>query len=671
MRKLLRFLPFHFLFFLILGIYTQLLFEIWRYDFNVFLIIHVLFLLLLWLVQHKKLRTFLTFVYFFFVGISTVFIQDDANYPNYFGRFSNANLLVVLKVDKVLKPSNFHHKYQVKVIEVDQQKTRGFALLNIEKDSFQKALKVDELILVNSTFSEINPPLNPYQFDYQRYLKNQGILKQLFIGKSDFLSLGFGSRTLKGWAEQFRVFVQFSLNRYHFHPDEKAVINALLLGERKEISKELLADYSNAGAIHILAVSGLHVGIILILLGKIFSFFTYFKNGKIIQTLLILVILWMFAFIAGLSASVVRAVTMFSFLAVGQQFGSKKIILYSLFSSLFILLIFKPLFLFDVGFQLSYLAVLGIITIQQKVYHFWKFKSKIIDFFWQLSSVSIAAQIGVLPLSLYYFHQFPGLFFVSNLVIIPALGFILMMGILVIFLSILKILPTFLSDFYGFLISLMNGFVNWVSNQEAFLLKDISLSFLLLLASYGVIFFGVRFLQNSSTKKMLFVLGSILVFQSVILFEKYEKQHTKEFIVFHKTKQSVIGFRNSSKIEIHHNADSVQQLNLLINPYKINEDIAISFEKLDTTILQFENQQILLIDSLAIYQIEDFKNPLVIIRNSPKINLERMIVTIQPKMIIADGSNFKSYTNRWKKTSQIMNIPFYYTGELGAFQLKY
>jgi len=327
--------------------------------------------------------------------------------------------------------------------------------------------------------------------------------------------------------------------------------------------------------------------------------------------------------------------------------------------------------LFDVGFQLSYLAVLGIITIQQKVYHFWKFKSKIIDFFWQLSSVSIAAQIGVLPLSLYYFHQFPGLFFVSNLVIIPALGFILMMGILVIFLSILKILPTFLSDFYGFLISLMNGFVNWVSNQEAFLLKDISLSFLLLLASYGVIFFGVRFLQNSSTKKMLFVLGSILVFQSVILFEKYEKQHTKEFIVFHKTKQSFIGFRNSSKIEIHHNADSVQQLNFLINPYKINEDIAISFEKLDTTILQFENQQILLIDSLAIYQIEDFKNPLVIIQNSPKINLERMIVTIQPKMIIADGSNFKSYTNRWKKTSQIMNIPFYYTGELGAFQLKY
>ncbi|WP_226742897.1 ComEC/Rec2 family competence protein [Polaribacter gangjinensis] len=644
--------------------------EIWRFDFYIFFSIHFLFLLILGLVHHKKIRTFLTFGYFFFVGISSVFINDDANYSNYFDRFSNNDSRVVLKVDKVLKPSSFHQKYQVKVIEVDHQKTRGLALLNIAKDSFQKTLKVDELILVNSTFSEINSPLNPHQFDYQKYLKNQGIRQQIFIGKSDFLRLGFGSRTLKGWAEQFRNFVQFSLNTHDFKVDEIVVMNALLLGERKEISKELLTDYSNAGAIHILAVSGLHVGIILILLVKIFSFLTYFKNGKIVQTILILIILWMFAFIAGLSASVVRAVTMFSFLAIGQQFGSKRINLFSLFSSLFILLIFNPLFLFDFGFQLSYLAVLGIITMQQKVYHFFRFKSKIIDFFWQISSVSIAAQIGVLPLSLYYFHQFPGLFFLSNMVIIPVLGFVLMMGIVVSFLSICKILPPFLADLYGFIISLMNGFVNWISNQEAFLWKDISLSFWLLLASYVLIFFGVRFLQNTSTKKMLLFLGSIVVLQSVILFEKFEKHQTKEFIVFHKTKQAVIGFRNSNTIEIHHNVDSLQQLNSVINPYKIGENVEVSFKKMISNVYMFENQPILIIDSLGVYQLENLKNSVVILQNSPKINLERMITAIQPKIIIADGSNFKSYINRWKITSQKMKIPFYYTGEKGAFRMK-
>lgn len=671
MRKLLRFLPFHFCVFLIFGIYVQLYLEIWRFDFYIFFIIHFLFLLILGLVNHKKIRTFLTFGYFFFVGVSCVFINNDANYSNYFDRFLNNDSRVVLKVDKVLKPSSFHQKYQVKVIEVDHQKTRGLALLNIAKDSFQKTLKVDELILINSTFSEINPPLNPYQFDYQKYLKNQGIRQQIFIGKYDFLQLGFGSRTLKGWAEQFRNFVQASLKTHDFKVDEIAVINALLLGERKEISKELLSDYSNAGAIHILAVSGLHVGIIMILLLKIFSFLTYFKHGKIIQTILILTILWMFAFIAGLSASVVRAVTMFSFLAIGQQFGSKRIILFSLFSSLFVLLIFNPLFLFDVGFQLSYLAVLGIITMQQKVYHFFRFKSKIIDFFWQISSVSLAAQIGVLPLSLYYFHQFPGLFFLSNMVIIPVLGFVLMMGIVVSFFSICNILPTILADLYGFIISLMNGFVNWISNQEAFLWKEISVSFWLLLASYGLIFFGVRFLQNASTKKMLFFLGSIVVLQSVILFEKYEKHQTKEFIVFHKTKQAFIGFRNSNTIEIYHNVDSLQQLNSVINPYKIGENVELSYEKMISNVYIFENQPILIIDSIGVYQLENLKNPMVILQNSPKINLERMIAVIQPKMIIADGSNFKSYINCWKITSQKMKIPFHYTGEKGAFQMEY
>ena len=670
MRKLLRYLPFHFCVFLILGIYVQLYLEIWQFDFHIFFIIHGLFLLILGLVDHKKFRTFLTFGYFFFVGISTVFIHDDANYSNYFDRLSNNDSRVVLKVDKVLKSSSFHYKYQVKVIEVDRQKTRGLALINLAKDAFQKEFKVDELIFVNSAFSDINSPLNPHQFDYQKYLKNQGIRYQLFIGKSDFLRLGFGSRTLKGWAEQFRNFVKSSLNTHDFKVDEIAVINALLLGERKEISKELLTNYSDAGAIHILAVSGLHVGIIMILLLKIFSFLTYFKNGKIVQAFLIIIILWMFAFIAGFSASVVRAVTMFSFLAIGHQLGSKRIILFSLFSSLFVLLIFNPLFLFDVGFQLSYLAVLGIITMQQKVYHFLKIKSKIIDFFWQITSVSLAAQLTVLPLSLYYFHQFPGLFFLSNMVIIPVLGFVLMMGIVISFLSICEILPTFIADLYGFLISLMNGFVNWISNQETFLWKEISLSFWMLLASYGVIFFGVRFLLNASAKKIVLFLGSIIVFQSVILFEKYEKQQTKEFIVFHKTKKVVIGFRNSDTIKIYHNVDSLPQLNYVINPYKIRENITTTFKKLDTAIFNFKNQHFLLIDSLGIYQIQDLKNPMVILQNSPKINLERVITTLQPKMIIADGSNFKSYINRWKMTSQKMKIPFHYTGEKGAFKLK-
>ena len=667
MRKLLRFLPFHFLVFLILGIYTQLFLDIWRFSFYVLFIVHVLFLLILGLLQPKKIRTILAFVYFFFAGISTVFVQDDANYPNYFYKKSMESSKAVLKVDKVLKSSSFHHKYQVKIIQVEHQKTRGIALLNIEKDSFSTPLKVDELIVVKTDFSELNSPLNPHQFDYKKYLKNQGIRQQLFVGKADFLSIGFGSRTLKGWSEEFREFVQFSIGKYNFQPNELAVINALLLGERKEISRELLTDYSNAGAIHILAVSGLHVGIIMMLLLKLFSFLTYFKNGKTAQTILIVLILWVFAFIAGLSASVVRAVTMFSFLAIGQQFGSKKIILFSLFSSMFFLLIYKPLFLFDVGFQLSYLAVLGIITIQQKVYHFVQFKSKIIDFFWQLITVSLAAQIGVLPLSLYYFHQFPGLFFLSNMVIIPFLGFILMTGILFILLASFQIAPIFLTDFYGGVISVMNRFVSWISHQEAFLWQNISMSFGLLLASYGIIFFGTRLLMNFTSKRVLYFLTSCIVFQSVILIEKSQRNQKSEWIVFHKTKQTIVGFRDENKVTFIHTVDSIQALNSIVNSYKIGENVKASFVKQQLNLYFYKNQPILLIDSLGIYQLQNLKNPIVLLQNSPKINLERMIKTLQPIQIIADGSNYKTYITSWKKKALQLQISFHYTSEKGAF----
>lgn len=667
MRKLLYFLPFHFSLFLILGICIQFYFRIWQFDFQILATIHLVFLLIFLFLNFRKSVTFLAFAYFFFIGISTVFIQNDANYSNYYERFLKDNSSVVLKVDKVLKSSAYHDKYQAIILQVDNQQSRGTVLLNLSKDTLRNQLKVNELLISKPVFLEVNAPLNPHQFDYQKYLEKQGIRQQIFLDKNEFKSLGLGSRTVKGWSEQFRDLVQVSMEKYHFKRDELAVINALLLGQRQDVSKQLLTDYSRAGAIHILAVSGLHVGIILMLLLKLFTPLEHFKHGKTIKTIIIILVLWMFAFVAGLSASVVRAVTMFSFLAIGQQFGSKRTILFSLFSSLFLLLIFNPFFLFDVGFQLSYLAVLGIITIQYKLYKIITFRNFLGDKIWQLTTVSMAAQIGVLPLSLYYFHQFPGLFFLSNIVIIPFLGIVLMAGIAVIFLAIFQISPQFLADTYGFIISLMNGFVTWISNQEAFLFKDISLSFWLLLASYGIIFFGIRFLMDLNAKKALYFLASCVIFQSIFLFEKVQKNQKKEWIVFHKTRQTVFGFRDKNKVEFVHNMDSIQSINSITDSYKIGENVQESNSKLNSNIYFYQNKPILIIDTLGIYQLKNLKNPIIVLQNSPKINLERMIKKVQPTQLIADGTNYKSYVIRWKKIALELKIPFHYTGENGAF----
>ena len=669
MKKLLKYLPLHLVVFLIFGIFIQFKTNFCQIGFLKLFLLLLSFSLLLFCIPSKVIRTLLAFFMFFFVGISAVFVSNKANYKNYYKSYLTDNNQVTLKVRKVLKSGMYNDKFEADVIQVDTVKTRGTILLNIYKDSFSNTLKVGEILYTKAIFTALNPPLNPHQFDYKLYIAKQGIYQQLFLEKSDYKSVGFDGFSLTGFSAKFRDKIEVALSKYHFQTNELGVIKALLLGQRQDISKDLISDYSKAGAIHILAVSGLHVGIILLILSFIFKPVERFKNGKFIKSILIILILWMFAFIAGLSASVVRAVTMFTFLAIGNAFQRKKVTEFSLIASMFFLLLVKPLFLFDVGFQLSYLAVFGIVWIQPKLYKIYTPTYQIENKIWQLITVSIAAQMGVLPLSLYYFHQFPGLFMLSNLIIIPCLGTILIGGIVIIFMALLGVLPQFLASIYGFVISLMNSFVSWISQKEYFLFKDISLSFLLMTASYVLIILGTSFLIKKSPRKGIYFLVSILLFQSVFLFENYQKNTKKELIVFHKSRKSIVGIRVRGDVKIYHNIDTLEVKSLnLIKTYVIGENMKPIFIKEFLDVFNFKNKDVLVIDSLGVYQLKGLENPIVVLQNSPKINLERLIKSLNPSYIIVDGSNYKSYVKRWKMSSKKLKTLFHYTGEKGAFK---
>jgi competence protein ComEC len=668
MKRLLNYLPFHFVGLLILGIYFQYYYQFWQFGFlKLFFLIASISLFLL-ILTHKKTVTLLSFILFFFIGVSATYFSNDLNYGNYYQHHLKVSSSVILKINKVLKPGYYHDKYEVEVIQIEALKTRGKVLLNIAKDSVIPYLKVDEIFVVSSSFQELNQSLNPHQFNYKNYLETQGIYQQLFLENQHLKRIDFQGFSLVGISANFRNRIQESLKKHNLKPDELAVINALLLGQRQDISKELIADYSRAGAIHILAVSGLHVGIILLILSWIFKPLERLKKGKFIKTILVVLFLWMFAFIAGLSASVVRAVTMFTFLAIGMSFQRKNIIEFSLISSMFFLLVFKPMFLFDVGFQLSYLAVFGIIWVQPRLYTIYKPRFKIVDKFWQLITVSFAAQLGVLPLSLFYFHQFPSLFWLSNLIIIPFLGAILIGGIIIIFLSLLGVLPQILATFYGFVISSMNNFVGWISKQEQFLWAEISMSFMWMISLYLLIVLGTRLLMDTSAKKMIYFLISILIIQSIFVFETHQKKIKKEFIVFHKSRNSIIGIRAGGKLLVHHNMDSliIQKSNFIAS-YRIAENVGQMFINQIPAIFEYKKDQILIIDSLGIYPVIGLKKPIVVLQYSPKINLERLIKTIHPKQIIADGNNYKMYVNKWEAICKKQKTPFYYTGKNGAF----
>lgn len=641
-------------------------------------LLSLLALAVLYLINRKRVKKsilfgVITFISFVSLGILTTSFHNQKNHLNHYTKHFleelNSNLNINFKVREVLKPGNYYDKYVIDLISINDKSVTGKSLLNVQKDSSKVQLKVDDAVLTKTLIKDLIPPLNPNQFNYKDYLKKQHIYHQLFIKNNELLILKNDKNSVFGFAAQLRENINLKLKNYNFNPDELSIINALILGQRQDISKEIYDSYTQAGAIHILAVSGLHVGIILLILNFIFRPLERFKHGILTKTLLILILLWCFAIIAGLSASVTRAVTMFSIVAIGMNLKRPTNIYNTLAISMFVLLLIKPTFLFDVGFQLSYLAVFSIVWIQPLLYNLWKPKLYLVDKFWQIFTVTVSAQFGVVPISLYYFHQFPSLFFISNLVIIPVLGIILGFGILIIVLALLNVLPQFLASAFGYIISLMNDFVTFISKQEAFLFKHISFGILSVISSYLLIIAFVKLYQNKAYKYVVLALTSIVLFISVLIYNNYSNS-LNEFIVFHKSRYSLIGIKQSNNLQLHHNLDSLAfTKDKLVTNYKVGNSIKTI--KIDSikSIYKIKDKLLLVVDSLGVHKTS-FKPDYVLLRNSPKINLNRLIEHLQPKLIIADGSNYKSYQDRWLETCLKKELPFHQTSKKGAFIIK-
>lgn len=617
----------------------------------------------------------LVFLLSFCIGLGAITFKNQLNNERHYSKqlqFSEDKpSFALITIESVLKSTSYYNKYEAEVIQLNGQKTIGKILVNIKKDSAISRFQVDDHLAVKMVLSEIAEPLNPYGFNYKKYLRQQQIHHQISGEKSQFLSLPKTNQTIKGIAANIREKINVALIQHKFKNDELAVVNALLLGQRQHLTSELQQSYIGAGAIHILAISGLHIGIILLILTAVFKPLHYFKHGKLMATALIIVILWMYAIIAGMSPSVVRAVAMFTAIAIGMFVNRPSGTYKTLVISMFFLLLFNPYYLFEVGFQLSYLAVFSIVWIQPKIYNLWKAKFWILDKLWQLLTVSAAAQIGVLPLSLYYFHQFPGLFFVSNLVIIPFLGIILTTGIIIMALAVFQIVPQFMVDAYIFIIQQMNKFVGWIANQEYFIIQQISMSFLLMVAFYALLFFGLKWTEKKMFYRLALVLIAIVSLQTVFIFEKYKRESTDEFIVFNESKASTIGQRTGNSIQFSSSADMLKtDANFKIAYLAGAElDEMLPSEKIEN-LYTFNNEIILIVDSLGLYKFTSVKPTMIILRQSPKINLERLLKELNPKIIIADGTNYKSYLKDWEETCLKNKTPFHNTLQKGAFVLN-
>jgi len=602
------------------------------------------------------------------IGILAVSLWKPKNQPNH---YTHQNLeksyTWKFKIREVLKSSSFSDKYVVKVRSMDDKITSGKILVSYTSDSTTQKLQVDDELLVFGKLNKINAPLNPHQFDYKNYLEGLGIYHQLPLYKTNHFLSKSNTKTIYGRAASLRTRITVKLKQENFESDELGIIQALLLGQRNDISEATYNNYKKAGAVHILAVSGLHIGVLLLLLQFLLRPLEKLPKGKTIKLIVIVVLLWCFALLAGFSASIIRAVAMFSFVAyalyLNRPSNTFNILALSMF---FILLVINPMLLFQAGFQMSYAAVFSIVWFYPLLQKLWFPKNSIFKKVWQLLSVSIAAQLGVLPISLLYFHQFPGLFFVSNLLVVPFLGLILGMGILVIALALCNTLPNFLVDWYNALIRIMNEVIAWVAQQEAFVFRNISFDITQLILSYLIIIALILVFTKATFKRVSFLLVGIIGIQLWLFFVTYTANQKETLFVAHQTKNSIVIQQTGTSLDVI--TKDTTTTKRIVRDYQNAERIGnINYKKIENSYI-FKNKTILVIDSLGIYtpQSTDY----ILLTQSPKINLERLITIIKPKQIIVDGSNYHSYVSRWRTTCAKRKIPFHYTGEKGVFYFK-
>jgi competence protein ComEC len=289
-------------------------------------------------------------------------------------------------------------------------------------------------------------------------------------------------------------------------------------------------------------------------------------------------------------------------------------------------------------------------------------------YFWGLLTVTIAAQAGVLPLSLFYFHQFPGLFFLTNLLILPFLGFILIFGIVIIALALLNILPAFVANLYEGVIQVLNAVVAKVAQQEQFLFKDISFGLYEALAAYLLLFLLVLLIYSFSYRRLVILLLTVVVLQAVMIFKNFSKE--EKLLVFHKSRESFVAKQDGDFLAVYATSDAGLGKAPVIGNFSVGEDLKkVTFQPLQN-VLSFKDDVLLVIDSTGVFPQQNFQPEYLLLVNSPRINLERLIQQLNPNQIIADGSNYKSLVAYWKQTSAKKEIPFHYTGEKGAFIVK-
>ena len=418
--------------------------------------------------------------------------HKKSHYINYYDL--KKNNVFIIEITDHLRSTGSYNRYYGRVVSINDREASGKILIRSKiKDSIQ--LKLGSFYKTKGHLNSIKSFKNIGGFDYKKYLENIGIIHE--INSSDFILTKYKSST-RSWLLKSKQETLKKIETSSFKKETKRLIAALVIGERSEIDSVWIENYAKAGIIHVLAISGLHMGLLMLLFAWFFKPLRFLHQGNYLQALAIILCLWLYAFFTGGSASVIRAATMFSLFSLGKYINRSPPNTFLLLLSFGVLIFINPLYLKQLGFIMSYTAVFGILLLQPILMKMLPLKNKYLKKIWNMTTVTLAAQIAISPITIYYFNQFPGLFLIANWVVLPFVALYLYIGIFSVLLIHLKPLPYLVIDFLDLMTSSLNNFVLWIIEQENFLIENIRINIYEVVLIYTLIF-----LCYSSYKKII------------------------------------------------------------------------------------------------------------------------------------------------------------------------
>ncbi|WP_197076810.1 ComEC/Rec2 family competence protein [Hymenobacter terrenus] len=493
----------------------------------------------------------------------------------------------------VVRPATYATTLRVRAVRVAGRWRRatGGVRVSLPRVEGVAQPRYGEVWLIRGHPDASKPPLNPGEFDYRRYLEYRQVYHQQFIHPDQYRVLGLDPPSLLV-AASMRAAAQLDgvFRHYIKAKREYAIASALVLGIKDDVDTVTKQAYTNTGTTHIMAVSGLQVGLLFAAMSLVLQrLFGRVRGFRIWSALLGLAVIWSYAFLTGLSASVLRATVMFTFVIVGRVWGRQDSIFNTLGVAAFALLVFwNPFLVADVGFQLSFLAVLSIVYLQPRIARWldveayfyarrrpwqprlvqwgWHGTGWFLDKVWQAVALSLAAQVATFGLGLYYFHQFPFSFLVSNLVAVPISSGAVYVGLLLLVVKgMTAALAAVLPAVAGLWLDLLPKGVAWVFEQAVWLFNEYIFLVSRLMANWvvreihvsalqTVLLFGLigTLLAWANTRRLAWLSWAtavLLVYVGSRVAEARAVAPTEEFIVYSIPRRSAVGFWQGAAVE--------------------------------------------------------------------------------------------------------------------------